>query len=218
MIKGILICLLFFPFSTSALAKDSVVPEAFKQEVGEYQNFWKHEIDSSNNHVIWKLFVYSSVLIDNPMARNKWQFIFAQFSPQGYQFNPQINFPTLRPNQIEKLITGLTSKPDYFVLLDPSVFIEYPFPVPKKGDVLAIDGEISKAVTSTYRNIDDDHNGSPQTIKALMMSIDNAVKLLPESTGSTLTAISSPTAIPAKYQKITPTPSGKNNRLDEEEI
>lgn len=135
---------------TVPVLADDLQPVSVDKAVAQYVSLWKSKNIDPSNHEVWKLYIYGSLIPNNNYNHEK-----------------------------EIYITGLTPKPGYFVYLSINQLYNFLSPVPKKGDVIAVEGRITNHFYSTLE-------GPVKTsrIPVLFMYLENAEKLPAESFGT----------------------------------
>ncbi len=125
-------------------ADDDLKPEPLDQAVQEYNGFWRTETPDPMNHEVWKLYIY-------------------------YDLKPREGAYRVR----ETLVAGLTSKPKdhYFVFLKINQLYNFLRPIPKRGDVIVVEGRI-KDHTSAHISGKRDY-----VLNILHMDAQNAMAL-----------------------------------------
>jgi len=148
---------------------DDLVPASYDKAVSEYEGFANSPDRHVNDEVTWKLYIYGVVY------------------GKSTQMIPMY------------LFAGLRQKPRYPVVLKINNMYNVMHPIPKEGDVIAVNGRFTRFDVFKTRN-----NAGTKEFEPEVVYLDplDAVKMPPEPLGNTLTADASPTVIPT----ITPTP------------
>lgn len=145
---------------------DDLQPETLSQEVREYNSFWGSNDIDPTNHEVWKLYICGELIPNNNYNHEKEIFV-TRFAPNA----PYIVY--LRINQIYNFLQ----------------------PVPKVGDVIAVEGRVMNHFYSTVQ-------GSVKRVRipVVYFYVENASKLPyePAAAAAILTPEPTPTvAVPS---------------------
>ena len=124
---------------------DDLKPAPLDQAIKEYGVLMNAKDIDPMNHVVWKVYVYDS---------------------QSYQSGG------IRYLDQDNLTAGLTPTPGYYVYLPINQLYNYLRPMPKTGDVVAVEGRVVD--NGRYLQGTGD---SAKGAKVLLLSLANAVKL-----------------------------------------
>ena len=160
---------------------DDLKPEPLNQEVNEYNSFWASKDIDPMNHQVWKLYILGSLTPNNNYNHEK-----------------------------EIFITSLVPKSPYIVYVRINQLYNFLQPIPKVGDVIAVEGRIVNHYYSTIQG-----SWKTKRIPVLYMYVENASKLPDEPSAATListpepqptlAAVSTP-ALPTSAALVTATP------------
>ncbi len=137
---------LFFTFAvmlfTFPVSADDLQPEPLNQAIKEYKKFSKTDDVDPANDVIWKLYVLFNVGSNASYGSITSGSLFLGAASSGIS-SLVIFQKTDSYSNPDTLLAGLTSEPDFFVLLPVNNLYNYFRPIPKPGDVIVLKGRIS---------------------------------------------------------------------------
>jgi hypothetical protein len=129
---------------------DDINPVSVDQAIEQYKSFWSSNAIDPSNHEVWKLYIRKGLI------------------PKGNQ-NGEVEYYST--------VLTLSPKPRYVVEISVNQLFNFLQPVPKVGDIIAVEGRITNHFMANITG-----RTKVRQVKTLVMYIENAQKLPSEPT------------------------------------